>query len=365
MTTSPTTIATIESQCCEFCHSTQHHVIRCTSPRVDEYVSQYNAEIAAILEENIYLSPQYCLTVDIACELGSLGIHGSCSANKVQRVMNLLLYEKPLIELKMLYLRLFPDTLDTTMVSWNSKYELMANIALKTCFERDSPFKSEREEDEDIYRLNMHYEYYLLSAKMKHPKERNDERLKMSAYYIDESLKRIRNKHLQGIMREYEVSTEQEKQGFLQNGIHAIHEGPVAIQSFFGNLTMSEISGWPAFRFAHVGFRMTQNQYVELHMTRTEYIHIQNFQTQGSNTPLHRRRRSPLLEEIAYRYKADFESAEDCAICYQTKCNMYLNCKHEFCMACIETYLGNCEMGNKPLSCPICRGNVTTITKNI
>jgi hypothetical protein len=217
------------------------HIVRnCTSPFIDSFIAKYDQEIAEILNENIYTSNMYCFTTDAASKIGVFAV------TKVHRLIILLSTTKSLIELKMIFMRICHDM---PVSSHSSKYDLIANIALKTCFEINSPFKTP--DDEETTDLNKYYKMYLLRATHKYTKEANDQHLLTDIMnprsLVHIYLRIIRMRWLSEIMRLYANASDEDRDIFIENGIQAIIQGPIATQMFFGNLTFSEIRHWREF----------------------------------------------------------------------------------------------------------------------
>jgi len=332
---------------CSFCKNSSHNARNCTSPQIDNVVAKYEDEIEKILEENIYTSYLYSFTSDAACKIGTF------AATKVHRVI-IRLHTKSLLDLKILFFRMFPNL----VISSRSKYDLISNIAWKTCFEPGSPFETD---DDAITVLNTQYQQYLMRAIAYYPKDINDARLKvmLSHHSINACLKHIRNKYLNEMIIMYNTYSNADRTIFVNGGIEAILESPFAIQVYFGNLTMEEIRHWRQFHYAE----LIMNTPTLSHEDRD--LHIQHARYDMGISEL------PILEQstqftiqLKYKLSKEFKSDEDCAICYETKCNTFVDCNHEFCITCVKTYIGKCKNENKAPVCPLCRRKIKTITTN-
>lgn len=321
---------------CSFCHDL-HTVRNCTSPLIDGFIAKYDQEITEILSENIYTSDKYRFTTNSASQIGVFAV------TKVHRLIILLSTTKSLVELKMIFMRMYPDM---PVSSRRSKYELIANIALKTCFGVDSPFKTP--EDHEMTEINNYYKMYLFRGTRRYPKEANDQYLLADItnprnYIAPIHLRMIRMRWLNELMRRYSNGTDEDRDLFIENGIQAIIQGPVATQMFFGNLTLSEIRHW----------RMFRNAYYMMQQPRED----------APRAP------EPPPQAEIYRIKCgisiNYRSEEDCAICYDAKCDSFINCKHEFCLGCVKTYISKCNQDHVRPVCPMCRTGITSIDTNI
>jgi hypothetical protein len=297
-----------------------------------ETVRIFENEMDAILHHDILTHEAYRLTPSHAAFMGK---YSTC---RLQRIL-IVLKRKTVSELQILvsgYVRGVP-------FSGMNKYALVTCLAYH--YVNDSFTRRHLTIDADVGLISQVFLRYINRAWVdKMSNATNHERLYhdvMEDFVVLDRFERTRRRHLQNLQQVWNGQTMEQRRMFLYNGAFAMCvPGPhnVNFHRFFGNVKMDEIV--------------------------TTFPQLQVFSPGYDDRILQFRKVIDALPTVKFIPTVQFESTQECPICYETTCNAYTDCKHEFCIGCIRTHIDICRTTRKKSTCPMCREEVTQVFEN-
>jgi len=311
---------------CLCCNSAEHTLQNCTSTIMLETVRMFENEMDAILHDDILTHEAYRLTPSHAAFIGK---YSTC---RLQRIL-IVLKQKPINQLQILVSGFVPGV----QLSGMNKYALVSCLAYH--YVNDSFTRRHLTIDADVGLISQVFLRYINRAWVdKMSRVSNYERLHhdvMEDFVVLDQFDRTRRRHLQNLQQVWNGQTMEQRRMFLYNGAFAMMlPGPqhVNFHRFFGNVKMDEIT--------------------------TTFTELQVFLPGHDNVVI------DVLPIVKFSPAVQFESTQECPICYETTCNAYTDCKHEFCIGCIRTHIHNCRTTWKISTCPMCREEITQVFEN-
>jgi hypothetical protein len=315
----------------------------------------FDREMSAILEDDILTHEAYRLTPSIAAFMQEY------SACRLQRMMAVL-SKKPINELQELVKLYVESDIGDVSIDDLGKYELVAGLVLDFVRQRFTlDFENFTISDDFIISEGKGYtierdmgpvtqvflDYITRAWVDKMPQGENNARLFndiMHNSVVHHRLEQERLKQLQNLKQVWNDKTMEQRRMFLNNGKLAMRnpgDQNENFHRFFGNVKMDEI----AFTFP------------ELREFLPSYYYYGVFLQSRRQAVAH-------ALTITFNSTDQFESTEECQICYEATCNAYTNCLHEFCIGCIRTHINACRTNRKRPRCPICRERITYVNSN-
>ena len=321
---------------CYCCNSTEHTLRNCTSTIMLEKVRNFETEMDTILRDDILTNESYRLTPSNGAFMKKYSI---C---RLQRIL-IVLQQKNECELQTLISGYVPGI----EISDLNKYTLVACLAHHYV---NNSITRHLTIDEDVALISQVFLRYINRAWVdKIPIAINNEQLFQEIIndsVVIDQLDSMRRLHLQNINRAWNDKTIDQRHMFLYNGTFVIinpGEDNVDFHRFFGNVKIAEIVSMLPFRNIFVEARdglFTQNR-------------LEKF-----------RRMMDAFYIVKFFSDENFESTQTCPICYETTCNAYTGCKHEFCIGCIRRHVVTCSITQKQIACPMCREKITQVFVN-
>ena len=319
---------------CSCCNAPSHTVRDCTSTIMLETIRNFEAEMDNILQDDILKHDAYRLTFNCAAVIGN---YSTCH---IQRILTVL-QKKTVHELQILvsgYLRSIP-------LRGMNKYNLVVCLAYHYVY--DSFTTHRYTIPNSMGPISQLFLRYINRGWVhKIPKIQNDRRLYqevMSDFVVLDRLDRTRLAYCRTLRHTWNELPPERRRALLREGAFVVsHPGVnnVHFRRFFGNVEIEEIlTTFPLLR--HMSNMVLSSD----HMT-DPFVGFHSDTT------------------IKFIPANQFESTEECPICYETVCNTYIDCKHEFCLKCMQTHIDTCRTTGKTTTCPMCRMNVSQVFAN-
>jgi len=355
---------------CNFCESTDHYCMDCTSnnpehirrKEVSRKLKDFDDEIHAIMKHDILTHEAYRLTPSVAAFIEEYRTH-QYSTCRLQRIM-IVLRNKPINELQELVKIYVESDIGDVSINDLSTYELVACLVVDLMRQRfmldfddfgiSDDFTTVEDMgyytiEDDMGPVTQVFLNYVTRAWLdKMPQKENDARLfneVMDNSIVHHRLEQERLKQLQNLKHAWNDKTMEQRRVFLHNSKMVMlnpGENNENFHRFFGNVKMDEI----AFTFPGL------QDFLPSHYYNSSYIRSRQLAV------------SALHGNILFNTTDPYKSTEECQICYETTCNAYTNCQHEFCIGCIRSHINTCRTNWRRPTCPICRERVTQVNSN-